>query len=135
MTSAFHLQIGRETSPNAAEKRAPKNGNRQGDQPLGLVQPKTDECHTKSRHTCLAFAADIELRCMKSNGDRSACKDKAGGIVQRKANAIAAAQRTDDHQAHRLKRVFADEGHDDARYDKGEGYIQDRDQSKVDPFG
>ncbi len=72
----------------------------------------------------LAFAADVEQPRMKCHRDRQAGEDEGRRVVQRVAQADAAAEGALDQQRQRLPRVLADEQHDEAGDEQRERKVE-----------
>ncbi len=130
------LQPGRDERPERADHRRADDRERE-DQPPGqdVVEGERDDADAEAGDIGLALAADVEEAAVEGDGDRKAGEDEVGRVVEREADALAAAERAVDQDDRGAERVLADEEHDQAGDEEGDEQIDQRDQAVVGPGG
>ncbi len=98
-----------------------------------MVERQRHRAHAEAAEIGLALEPMLKRPAWNGDRDGKAGEDEARGIVERKADAFAAAERALDQQRQRRQRALADQPDDEAGDQEGDDQVQERDEAVVDP--
>ena len=134
MAAALGLQNRRNVSPCRAKGGGTNHRAQQRQRPMRPRDEQADDGHAKPAQTRLPLAADIEQRRVIGDGHGQPGEDEVGGVIQRKAPAIAGPHRPGHHGLQRFPRAFPD-GEDHQRGNRCRQQKRDqRRQDHIRPF-